>query len=163
MRSGPIVSGAVGFSNLAPSLFLAGSAGCLGLRASNEAILLLHLLHRGQASHPSLRATFSPAQPRARRDALLSQASTVSSCALGEQEGQLATPFHSSERAHFHHPPPALSLFALNRNIEGVPLPVDQQKGKIGWLDRIGQSLKHGEVMNGLSIEFKHDVTGLKT
>ena len=34
-----------------------------------------------------LRATFSPAQPRARRDALLSQASTVSSCAFCEQEG----------------------------------------------------------------------------
>jgi hypothetical protein len=39
-----------------------------------------------------LRATFSPAQPRARRDALLSQASTVSSCAFCEQGRHLGAP-----------------------------------------------------------------------
>ena len=72
--------------------------------------------------------------------------STVSSCAFCEQEEWS----------------PAPSL-ALNRNVEGISLPIDQQEGKIGWLDRIGQSLKHGEVVNRLSIEFEHDVTGLKT
>ena len=36
---------------------------------------------------PRLRANFSPAQPRARRDVLFSQASTVSSCAFCEQRG----------------------------------------------------------------------------
>src|SRR6185295_18542857 len=41
---------------------------------------------------PSVRATFSPAQPRARRDALFSQASTFLSCAFCEQEGHLAAP-----------------------------------------------------------------------
>lgn len=33
---------------------------------------------------------------------------------------------------------PAPALLVLNRNVEGVPLPVDQQEGKIGGLDRIG-------------------------
>jgi hypothetical protein len=42
---------------------------------------------------PLLCAIFSPSQkPRARRDALLSQASTVSPCAFCEQEGHLAAP-----------------------------------------------------------------------
>ena len=40
-----------------PSLFLAGGVGGLGLRASDEAIQPLHLLHRGQANRPSLRAS----------------------------------------------------------------------------------------------------------
>src|SRR6267142_2711843 len=44
---------------------------------------------------PRVRATFSPAQPRARRDALLSQASTVSSCAFCEQKGHLTASFPS--------------------------------------------------------------------
>ena len=59
--------------------------------------------------------------------------------------------------------PPRALLFALDRNVEGIPLPIDQQEGKIGWLDRIGQSLKHGKVVNRLSIEFEHDVTRLET
>src|SRR6185436_18368273 len=59
-------------------------------------------------------------------------------------------------------PTPALALFVLNRNIEDIPLPVDQQEGKIGWLNRIGQALKRSEVENWLPIEFKHNVTGLE-
>ena len=55
----------------------------------------------------------------------------------------------------------SLLLLALNRNVEGVSLPIDQQEGKIGWLNRIGQSLKHGKVDNRLTIEFHHHVARL--
>src|SRR6185295_8235379 len=59
-------------------------------------------------------------------------------------------------------PPRALSL-ALNRNVEGITLPVDQQQGKIGWFNWVGQSLKHDEVRDRLSIEFEDDVAWLET
>jgi len=63
------------------------------MRASNEHFLTLYIYLKGSGRGcPFLRATFSPAQPRSRRDALLSQASTVSSCAFCEQEGHLAAP-----------------------------------------------------------------------
>src|SRR6266850_7774669 len=64
---------------------------------------------------PLLRATFSPTQPRARRDALLSQASTVSPCAFCEQKGHLTASFPSfggrrcaSTEAHQPPSPPLL-------------------------------------------------------
>jgi len=53
----------------------------------------LPLLRGSGQGRPQLRATFSPAQPQARWDALLSQATTVSSCAFCEQGGHLAAPF----------------------------------------------------------------------
>jgi len=59
--------------------------------------------------------------------------------------------------------PPRTRLLALNGYVEGIPLPIDQQEGKIGWLNRVSQSLKHGEVVNRLSIEFEYDVTRLET
>ena len=53
----------------------------------------LHVVIRVGAGRPSsLHATFSPAQPRARRDALLSQASTDLPCAVCEQESHLGVP-----------------------------------------------------------------------
>jgi len=45
---------------------------------------------KGSLVDPLMRATFSPAQPRSRRDALLSQASTFLSCAFREQEDDQA-------------------------------------------------------------------------
>ena len=65
---------------------------------SRQATLLFPLLlfpnmkGSGQGC-PRLRTTFSPTQPRARRYALLSQASTDSSCAFYEQGEHLAAPF----------------------------------------------------------------------
>jgi len=58
-------------------------------------LLLLPSIGGSGQGCPRLRATFSPSQPRARRDALLSQASTVSSCAFCEQGGHLAAPIPS--------------------------------------------------------------------
>ncbi len=68
-------------------------------------------------------------------------------------------------REHARHPRtlPLYLLLALNRNIENVSLPIDQQESKFGGLNRIGQSLKHGKVGNVLTIEFQHHVPGLET
>jgi hypothetical protein len=72
------------------------SLSILKVLTSNENLEALYTFSLGEWPRlPLLHATFSPAQPRARRDALLSQASTVSSCAFCEQEGHLAAPSSS--------------------------------------------------------------------
>jgi hypothetical protein len=75
--------------NLLVSLFLGGSSQTvLHCARPTRFSQLLYTSPKGSGrGYPLLRATFLPVQPRARRDALLSHASTVSSCAFCEQEG----------------------------------------------------------------------------
>ncbi len=66
-------------------------------------IIFSFLLRAGRLVCPSLRAIFSPTQPRAHRDALISQVSTARYdhhliklvCALREQEGLPAVPLYT--------------------------------------------------------------------
>ena len=75
--------------------------------------------------------------------------STFQACALRE---------HVRRPGH-----PRTLLFALNRDVHDVPLPIDQQERQIGWLNRIGESLKHVEVGNRLTIELQYHVARLET
>ena len=66
----------------------------------SEGLPILYALFKGVAKAALYCAQHShPPKPRARRDALLSQATTVSSWGLCEQEGHLVAPSHSSEPA----------------------------------------------------------------
>lgn len=53
-------------------------------------------------------------------------------------------------------------LLALDGDVHDVPLPIDQQEGKIGGFERIGEPLKHGEVGNMLTIELQDHVARLE-
>jgi hypothetical protein len=53
-------------------------------------------------------------------------------------------------------------LFALDGDVNDVPLPVDQQKSEIGGLQGIGKSLKGHEITHGLPVQFQHDVARLQ-
>jgi len=77
----------------------------------------LPLLRGSGQGRPQLRATFSPAQPQARWDALLSQATTVSSCAFCEQGGHLAAPFSPFQTRCFPAPSQAIRRFPEERGL----------------------------------------------
>jgi hypothetical protein len=79
----------------------------------------------------------------------LSNGRAISSCSLAGPKRR-----HTSFR---------LWLLALNWDVHDVPLPIDQQERQIGWLNRVGQSLKHVEVGNRLTIELQHHVAWLET
>jgi hypothetical protein len=66
-----------------------------GVRATGKGLPIIFTFLQGSGQGcPRLRATFSPAQLRVRRDALFSLASTVSSCAFCEQGGPVVFLLH---------------------------------------------------------------------
>ena len=64
----------------------------------------------------------------------------------------------ASETAFCH---PLSVLVALNRDVEHVPLPVDEQEREVGRFQRIGQTLKDREAADILPVEFQHHITRL--